>query len=171
MVFRLGIHQQVYYLHLQGIQVLHLIHLTPRIPFVRIIPRTPIGQRLVSQCVICKEQQVFEIHQPVVLLIAVVIVCHLHLPEHRHHRLLPFGKKSLTLHYVAIAPCITIHLSHRRGSEEFALHLADMLHGGYVVLGEAIRMQSQFLGVVMLYLMHHRRQMNGIKAFFPSSEG
>ena len=136
---------KVYYSHLHGIQVLHLVYLYPAITVI-----VGIG----TQGIVGKQKQVFKINQFVLLAISGIGMGITHLAQH-------IGSQSLSTHIIVIAlygitivVCMVIDIYHSLGGKRPVFYLTDSLHHAHIVGTYTVGMQPQFAGMTMDNLMH-----------------
>ena len=138
---------------LQRIKILNFIHLNP-----------PIAWQLVAMR-IGKQENILEIHQSVVALIALILVGKLHLLQQSINQLL-FTEVAAS---IAIGVGMLVDVNHHGCRERLILHLTDSFQRMNVVRRKAIGMQTEVARMLILYLKHQMRQLHGphILAFSP----
>ena len=138
---------------LQRIKVLNFIHLNP-----------PIAWQLVAMR-IGKQENILEIHQSVVALIALILVGKLHLLQQSINQLLLTEVAAS----IAIGVGMLVDVNHHGCRERLILRLTDSFQRMNVVRRKAIGMQTEVARMFILYLKHQMRQLHGphILAFPP----
>ena len=141
------------YGHLQRVDVLHLVHLYPRIALIQLM--LPVG----SKRVVCHHQQVLEVKQSVGTFVPTILLCKRHLLQKLEYSLAVAIVARVRLGKVAILLHIIVNIGHGSSVKRLAHHGTDTTHRRNVRRIDAVRMHTQFLGMPVTNLVHHTLQM------------
>ena len=141
------------YGHLQGIDVLHLVHLYPRITLVQF------SFRIGNKRIVRHHKQILEVKQSVGSLILAVLLGKRHLLQKLEYGLTVAIIARIRLSKVAILLHIIIYISHGCRIKRLTHNCTDTTHSCYVSKIDTLRMHTQFLWMSVANLMHHTLKM------------
>ena len=139
--------QFVDYGELKTVEVLHLIHLNPRITLVFPVAVCP-------QRVVCHHKKVLEIEKSVGTLILFILSRERHLAQQGGYHGSRAVIVSVAVGGVAIERGVVIYIGHSLCIERHSLHFAYLAQRAYVLHPETLGMYAQAFGVSVSYLMH-----------------
>ena len=138
---------------LQRVEVLHLVNLYPVIG----------GESAFWSCahgIIGENQQVFEVYQMIVFLVFGILPCHGHLPEQTAYSLMHTNGIGFALGCFFIEVGVMVDVAHGLRREVHTLYAAYLAHEAHVIGVDALRVQAQSFGVLLLNLVHEGRQLH-----------
>ncbi len=139
----------LYYLQLQPVEVLHLIHLNPRIAFER---------RIILERRIGELQEIFEVEQIILLFISSIGMCIPHLHEALLSLVLENNGKDGLIDEIEVIIRMIIDICHQRCIEQLVRSLGDSFQRSDVLGSDTLGMDSQHLRYPVDDVVHQVRE-------------
>ena len=137
---------------LQRIEILHLIHLNPRV--------MRIGLAALDQFVIGLYQQILEVEQMILLFVFVILKSQSELTQHRENGLLFTHIVALIAHDITIKVCMAIDIEHGFSRKFRLLHTANHLDSLDIAAVKTLGMNPQTAWMALRDLIHEMRQLH-----------
>ncbi len=146
--------QQVDYGELEGIKVLHLVNLNPRIPLIFIA---------IAKGIVGKLQQVLEVEQAILPLVSDISVRETRLGK-QLRGLIPHAlRKHWLANEVEVEIGMIVKVNHERGIERLAYGLCQLLHGSDILRRDTFGMSAQLTRHAMHDAVHEMREEHDLR--------
>ena len=137
--------QLFYYRQLQPVEVLHLIHLYPRIA---------LEGRIVFECRISELQEILEVEQVVLVLIGHISMGIAHLHQALLSLVLEGNGEDRLVNQVKVIVSMVIDIYHQCGIKRSVRRFSDGFQGSDILWRDTLRMNPQLLGYSMDDVVH-----------------